>query len=784
MKELVIAFLSAVAPVVAFAFAPLWWAIERVLYAMDAVHRMNRDKIRSEWPYATVPHVRSVLARPADEAAPLTNWRLSCDEGRQIWSYEPNSDRPQNFIERYNLGLAPKQPVAPRESSTDAMRDGAKFLCRLQDEDGHWPNDYSGPLFLTPGLIFVKYMIAEGDYSKMFPTCPQQRGELLRYIVNHQNADGGWGTHTESHSTMFGSVLNYSAIRLLGEPADSDVATRGRAWIQSKGGAISIPSWGKMWLSIVGLYEYAGCDAIPPEMWLMPRRFIFSMGRFWCHSRIVTLPMGYLYGRRWHGPITPLIEAIRSEIYTEKYSEIDWPKQRHNVYKGDIYTPHSMLYDVASWFLQIYEKAPIKSLRDRALRLSYEHCKYDDTSTSYICLGPVNKALNMLIAYIEEGADSEHYRRHVERVDDYLFMGPEGMRMSGYNGSQLWDTSFAVQAICAAGLEDECPAAMAAAHHYIDVAQVQEDPPGDYEKYYRHRTKGAWNFSTRAQGWQVSDCTAEGLRVVLLLLRNTKIVPTPFPKSRIFDGVDEILSLRSEELGGWASYEAPRGPQYLELLDCAEIYKDIMIDYVYSECSSSCIHTLTLFRALFPDYRTEDVNRAIREGIVAVKAKQGRDGGFYGSWANCFTYAGWIVSDALHLAGEPADAPIFTRLSAFTLSKQNADGGWGEDFNSCVTGRYVQNPDGSQVVNTAWAVMTLIVCHHTSTDATALAAIDKGVQFIMSRQLADGDWAQERISGVFNGNSAIHYPGYKNSMTVWALGKYVNWRKGRGEAPI
>ncbi|KAK3015541.1 hypothetical protein RJ639_006223, partial [Escallonia herrerae] len=29
---------------------------------------------------------------------------------------------------------------------------------------------------------------------------------------------------------------------------------------------------------------------------------------------------------------------------------------------------------------------------------------------------------------------------------------------------------------------------------------------------YRHTSKGAWTFSMQDHGWQVSDCTAEGLK--------------------------------------------------------------------------------------------------------------------------------------------------------------------------------------------------------------------------------------------------------------------------------
>ncbi len=31
------------------------------------------------------------------------------------------------------------------------------------------------------------------------------------------------------------------------------------------------------------------------------------------------------------------------------------------------------------------------------------------------------------------------------RVYDYLWVAEDGLKMQGYNGSQLWDTSFAVQ---------------------------------------------------------------------------------------------------------------------------------------------------------------------------------------------------------------------------------------------------------------------------------------------------------------------------------------------------
>lgn len=53
---------------------------------------------------------------------------------------------------------------------------------------------------------------------------------------------------------MFGSVLSYITLRMLGEEANSvaeDMAVvKGRKWILDHGGAVGIPSWGKFWLTV------------------------------------------------------------------------------------------------------------------------------------------------------------------------------------------------------------------------------------------------------------------------------------------------------------------------------------------------------------------------------------------------------------------------------------------------------------------------------------------------------------------------------------------------------
>ena len=67
-------------------------------------------------------------------------------------------------------------------------------------------------------------------------------------------------------------------------------------------------------------------------------------------------------------------------------------------------------------------------------------------------------------------------------------------------------------------------------------------------------------------------------------------------------------------------------------------------------------------------------------------------------------------------------------------------------------------PEQSQVVHTAWAILALISAgYHTRATKQMTAA----VRYLLSRQLPSGDWPQEHITGVFNRNCMITYANYR-----------------------
>ncbi|PHH65633.1 hypothetical protein CDD81_1719 [Ophiocordyceps australis] len=698
-----------------------------------------------------------------------SRWRLKDDDSHHTWHYlaapEAAQATPQTYAEKYFLNLPLGLPdLARPKKPLDAAMNGLEFFEKLQLPSGHWACEYGGPMFLVPGIVFTWY-------ATKTPIPSAYATEIKNYIFARAHPDdGGWGLHCEGKSTVFGTSLNYATLRLIGVEAEHPAMVKARGTLHKLGGATHAPHWAKSWLAIIGIADWDIVNPVPPELWLLPDWMPFAPWRWWVHIRQVFLPMGYLYSKRWSAPETPLIRALREEMFVQPYADIKWARHRNSISAVDNDYPKTWLLNTANWLIvNVWNPyLRLNVIKDKAEAWSSQLVDMEDANTDFGDLAPVNAPMNALVCYARDGPDAYSVKRHIERLDEYMWMNRDGMLCNGTNGVQCWDTAFAIQAVFACGLEhqERWRRMLQQAHGYLDRQQIRQNCH-DMDKCYRQVRKGGWPFSTGDQGYAVSDCISEALKSVILLQKKGGFAQL-LDDRRIFDAIDTLLLYQNAN-GALSSYEARRGSEYLELLNAAEVFGRIMIEYDYTECTTACVTAVTLFNHYWPKYRADEIRVFIERATSWIKTVQRPDGSWYGNWGICFTYGTMFALESMASIGETySNSSVSKAGCQFLLSKQRSDGGWSESYKACETMQYHEHPSGSLVVQTAWAVLGLLYAEYPHVEPLARA-----IGFLMKRQQANGEWLPEAIEGVFNKSCMITYPNYKFNFTLKALGMFA-----------
>jgi squalene/oxidosqualene cyclase-like protein len=478
---------------------------------------------------------------------------------------------------------------------------------------------------------------------------------------------------------------------------------------------------------------------------------------------VVVLAISYLYGRRFQAPVDPLLRSLRDELFPEPFDTIDWRAMRDRVCPVDRYFEPSRILRVLNHLLALIERWMPASLREKALKVVLDHIKHEQLTTNFIDIGPVNKVLDTLAVWSAE-PQSEHTRRALDALPQYVFDCDRGRTMLAYNSSELWDTGFVALSLADSGLAGQFAPMARETYRFIDENQVLDDVD-QRQRYYRDPSKGGWPFSNRAHGWPIVDCTALGLMGALALEPHARV---PIKAGRLLDAVDLLLFWQNDD-GGWATYERQRVGAWLETLNASEIFGDIMVDVSQVELTSSAIQGLAAARSRLGDRlapeRARNVTTAISRGARFVRGLQRGDGSWEGNWGICFTYGTWFGIWGLLDAGATPDDPAIVRAAEFLRAKQCSDGGWGESHESCIRRDYVQHPDGGQLVMTAWAVLALV----KASPERHRDAIEAGVRFLIERQLPNGDWPVQGMTGVFNRTCMLNYRFYRNYFPLWAI---------------
>ncbi len=660
-----------------------------------------------------------------------------------------------------SAGGAEGGPGGLAASVAAAARRGSDYLMSLQRGGGDWEGEMVWCTMILAQTVIVRTIVGR-------PHDEVDKAAILRHFAWDQRADGSWGMHPESPGYVFFTTIAYIALRLLGQPPDDAMLSRARAWLHATpGGVASIPSWGKFWLSLLGLYDRSGLNAIPPEIFLLPQWFPVHPSRFYCHTRQIYLGIAYLSGSRFEASLPGDVRgALRRELYPQPYEEIDFGSHRHSIAPSDLFVPITPVLRAAYNLLGVFERWHPAGLRRRALEVCFDRIVYEQRSSRYQGISPVSSLLNCLAIFSRDPSHPD-LAPSLDGIEAWRWEDDaEGLRYVGAR-SNSWDTAFAMQALL------DAPESSAAvdcsldrAHGFLDRAQMTEELP-EFQRYWRDSALGGWCFSGGRHQWPVSDCAAEALSAILAWYAKA---PAEFaarlPRERLRSAVRFLLSRQNDD-GGFGTYERRRGGALLEKINPSEMYGQCMTELSYLECTASSLAALVHYRQYDPDFLGSELDRAIARARRLLRQEQQPDGSYPGFWGINYTYAIFHVVKGLRAAGLGAEDAGLQSAARWLVEKQRADGGWGEHYTSCLLGRYVEH-EQSQPVMTSWALLALL-----DIVPSDHPAIQRGIAWLVQNQTAQGGWVRGAVNGVFFGAAMLDYRLYPAYFPVWALNRYL-----------
>ena len=651
------------------------------------------------------------------------------------------------------LARSPTPAVEPTpvvEPTLDAaIARAAQALIDLQHADGHWVFELEADATIPAEYVLLQHYLGRPD--------AELERRIAVYLRRTRTAQGGWPLFPGGSFNLSATVKAYFALKAIGDSPDAEHMREAREAVLAHGGAGASNVFTRTLLALFRIVPWNAVPIMPVEIMLLPRWSPFHLSRVSYWTRTVLVPLLVLAALR------PRARNPRNVSIAELFRD---PPERTRAY---VRAPHQsrlnfVMFAAIDAVLRKLQRASPVALRRRAIAAAVAFVT--ERRNGLDGLGAIFPAMANTVMMLDAlgCAHDDPHVMEARRAVDALLVQHAHEAYCQPCVSPVWDTVLACHALLEVG-DERAVGRLRKAAQWLEARQVL-DTVGDWAEQRPNVRPGGWPFQYANAHYPDLDDTA----AVVLAIDRFRRGPRPIAADEFAQCIDRgrewVLGLQSAN-GGWGAFDADNTSHYLNNIPFAD--HGALLDPPTADVTARCVAMLAQLG------RPED-REAIEAGLAFLREEQEADGSWYGRWGMNYIYGTWSVLCALNVAGIESSAPQVRRAVQWLLSIQNADGGWGEDGESYALDYRGHRPSESTASQTAWALLALM-----SAGETHRAAVERGIDYLLRNQHAEGLWQEERFTATgFPRVFYLRYHGYPKFFPLWALALYRELTAGPG----
>ncbi len=616
----------------------------------------------------------------------------------------------------------------PRNSTKyldEAIRLAQEFLYAHQDEEGYWWGELESNTSMEAEYVMLMHIMGEYNAERM--------EKVGRHIEMMQNKEGGWPMYYGGAGDLSTSVECYTALKIIGYDPESEPMKRARRLILAKGGVEKTRIFTKIWLAIIGQWEWEGVPYLAPEIILLPKYFPLNIYSFASWTRATVVPMTIILSKR---PTWPLpTEKNIDELYTNGRENAD-----HSL-KAPPGIGWEKIFHSADRILHRLEPLiRLNPTRNRIYKRVEEWIlDHQEADGSWGGIQP--PWVYSLIALKALGHSNESSPVRLG-IDGFETFGIEDDNNKTWRLqaciSPVWDTCLALNSLIETDVSPSDPVIVRAADWLI-AHQIRT--PGDWKEKVKGLEPGGWAFEFENSMYPDTDDVAE----VLLALSRCHASDEAARKESLELGLKWVMGMQCSN-GGWGSFDKDNTSYIatrLPFFDFGEVIDPPSVDV-----------TAHILEAIGVLGKVEEYPNQVNRAVKYIWREQEDDGPWFGRWGINYIYGTASVLPGLKMVGTDMSNKRVQQATDWIETHQNEDGGWGE-LPASYANPMLRGIGESSASQTGWALIALIAAGRADSKAA-----QRGVAYLLETQAKDGSWSELQYT-------AAGFPGYMTGDRVF-----------------